>query len=282
MSLKVASIQMRMSESYDLNIAKAEYFVREAVINGAKIVLLPELFSSLYFCQERDTKYFSLAQERKNSPLIKKFSTLAKELKVVLPISYFEKDKNEYYNSLVVIDADGKILDNYRKTHIPDGPGYEEKFYFNNGNSGFKVFDTAYAKIGVGICWDQWFSESARILTLKGSELLFYPTAIGSEPEIKLDSKNMWQNVQIGHAIANTIPLITANRVSKETSVSCELTFYGSSFMCNHRGEVVVEASRESEEIIYAEFELEKIKEDREYWGLLRDRAPKSYSDITE
>ena len=195
---------MQMSEDRDANVEKAEVLVRESHKNGAQIILLPELFSSIYFCKDMDEKYFSLASPLKNNKLIEHFSRLAKELSIVILVSYFEKSEKDYFNSLVVIDATGEVMDNYRKTHIPDGPGYEEKFYFKPGDSGFKVYDTAYAKIGAGICWDQWFCETARALALEGAEIIFYPTAIGSEPEIHLDSKEHWQRVQMGHAATNT------------------------------------------------------------------------------
>ena len=280
--LKVAAIQMQMSEDKDLNVAKAEDLVRQAAEGGANFILLPELFEGLYFCKDMDKQYFSWAQEREGHPLLKKFSALAKELAVVILVSYFEKSEEKYFNSLVVMDSDGTILDNYRKTHIPDGPGYEEKFYFAPGDSGFKVWDTAYGKIGAGICWDQWFPETARSLALMGAELLFYPTAIGSEPEIGGDSKEHWQRVQMGHAAANTIPVIAANRIGEEQGESCSLTFYGSSFMTDITGAKIAEASRDKEEILYAEYDLKKNAQDREYWGLFKDRRPDAYQRITE
>lgn len=280
--LKVAAIQMQMSHDKEANVTRAESLVRKAAISGAKIVLLPELFEALYFCKDMDEIYFSWACERENNPLLERFSDLAKELDIVLLVSYFEKEKEAFYNSLIVIDTDGKMLDNYRKTHIPDGPGYEEKFYFTPGDSGFKVWDTAYGRIGAGICWDQWFPETARSLALMGAELIFYPTAIGSEPEIGVDSKDHWQRVQMGHSAANTIPVIAANRIGLEEGESCSLTFYGSSFMTDYTGAKIAEASRDSEEIIYAEYDLKKNKEQREYWGLLRDRRPECYTTLTE
>ena len=282
--LKVAAIQMQMSADSSDNINRAILKVREASTQGAQIILLPELFETLYFCKDMDEKYFSLAKPRKNHPTLKIFSELAKELEVVILVSYFEfDDKNSnYYNSLVVMDADGRELQNYRKTHIPDGPGYEEKFYFSEGNSGFQVYATKYAKIGVGICWDQWFSECARILTLKGAELLFYPTAIGSEPEIHLDSKEHWQRVQMGHAAANTTPIIAANRIGLEKGESCELTFYGSSFMTDYSGAKIAEASRDKEEIIYASYNLQENAKIKEYWGLLKDRVPSAYKALSK
>ena len=283
--VKVSAIQMSMSDEKSSNMNKAERLVREAASNGAQIILLPELFTSLYFCKDMDEKYFVLAEPLKNNKLIKQFSALAQELNVVLLVSYFEKSQEgslSYYNSLVVVNADGTVMDNYRKTHIPDGPGYEEKFYFTPGDSGFKVYDTAFGKIGVGICWDQWFCETARALSLMGAEIIFYPTAIGSEPEIHLDSKEHWQRVQMGHAATNTVPVVVANRVGKEVGESCILTFYGSSFITDYTGAKVAEASREDEEIIYADFNLEKNAKEREYWGLLRDRRASCYSQLSE
>jgi len=280
--VKAAAIQMAMSGNQETNIVKAEALVREAADNGAKIILLPELFEGLYFCKDMDEKYFSWAKERENHPLIMRFSTIAKELEIVLPLSYFEKADDTYFNSLVVIDADGEVLENYRKTHIPDGPGYEEKFYFQPGDTGFKVWDTKYAKIGVGICWDQWFPETARLLALMGAELIFYPTAIGSEPEIDVDSKAHWQRVQQGHAAANTIPVIAANRIGVEEGTSCTLTFYGASFMTDYTGEKVAEASRDNEEIIYSVYDLDENRKQRDYWALFKDRRPDMYQKLCE
>ena len=278
--IKVAAVQMAMGSNKEVNTRRAEEMVRQAVAEGAQIILLPELFEGLYFCKDKDAQYFYWANEQEGHPLIKRFQTLAKELEVVLPLSYFEKSDDRYFNALVVIDADGTVLDNYRKTHIPDGPGYEEKFYFEPGDSGFKVWQTRYAKIGVGICWDQWFPECARALALMGAELVFYPTAIGSEPEIDVDSKEHWQRVQQGHAAANTVPVIAANRTGVEEGVSCTLTFYGSSFLSNYTGAIIAEASRDKEEIIYASYDLEADAAQREYWALLKDRRAEMYDEV--
>ena len=280
--LKVSAIQMSMSEDKNSNVSKAIRLVKEAAYNGAQIILLPELFEGLYFCKDMDSQYFSWASPLKNNKLIEQFSQLAKELSVVILVSYFEKAEEEYFNSLVVIDSDGFIMDNYRKTHIPDGPGYEEKFYFKPGDSGFKVYDTAFGRIGVGICWDQWFCETARVLALMGAEIIFYPTAIGSEPEIHLDSKEHWQRVQMGHAATNTVPVVVANRIGQEQGESCSLTFYGSSFITDYTGEKIAEASRDKEEVIYGEFDLIQNAKHREYWGLLRDRRGETYSKVCE
>lgn len=279
--VKVSAIQMSMSENKDSNVQKAIELIRASAKNGAQIILLPELFESLYFCKDMDKKYFSWAKPLENNLLIKQFSQLAKELEVVLLVSYFEKSENDYFNSLVVINSNGVVMDNYRKTHIPDGPGYEEKFYFKEGDSGFKVYDTMYAKIGVGICWDQWFCETARALTLEGAEIIFYPTAIGSEPEIGLDSKEHWQRVQMGHAATNTVPVVVANRIGQEDGVNCSLTFYGSSFITDYTGKIIAEASRDKEEVIYAQFDLDENAKQRDYWGLLSDRRPSQYTSLS-
>ncbi len=280
--VKVAAVQMKMSPSQAKNLEVATNLVRKASSNGAQIILLPELFENLYFCKDMNKKYFKLATPQNENSAILHFQAIAKELAVVLPISYFESSDEGYFNSLVVIDADGKVLQNYRKTHIPDGPGYEEKFYFKPGNSGFQVYKTCYANIGIGICWDQWFPETARSLALMGAELILYPTAIGSEPEIHVDSKEHWQRVQMGHAAANTVPVIAANRFAQEIGESCSLTFYGSSFITDYTGEKIAEAPRDTESIIYAEFDLENIKKERDYWGLFKDRRPDTYKELTK
>jgi len=279
--VKVAAVQMQMGEDKRANADRAEALVRKAHANGAQIVLLPELFEGLYFCKDMDEKYFAWAQPREGHPLISRFSALAAELGVVLPLSYFERDGDRYFNSLVMIDADGTVLENYRKTHIPSGPGYEEKFYFEPGDTGFTVWQTRFGKIGVGICWDQWFPETARSLALLGAELIFYPTAIGSEPEIHVDSKDHWQRVQQGHAAANTVPVIAANRIGEEAGESCTLTFYGSSFATDYTGKKIAEADRVSEGVIYAEYDLEANAKQRDYWALFADRRPGMYTRIS-
>ena len=280
--VKVAAVQMQMSENRARNRTRAEELVREAAANGAQIILLPELFERLYFCKDRDEKYFSWAQPREGHPMIAHFSAVAKELGVVLPLSYFERDGGRYFNSLVMIDADGTVLENYRKTHIPSGPGYEETFYFAPGDTGFKVWETRYGRIGAGICWDQWFPETARSLALLGAELIFYPTAIGSEPEIHVDSQAHWQRVQQGHAAANTVPVIAANRIGEEAGESCTLTFYGSSFATDYTGKKIAEADRIGEGVIYAEYDLEAIAKQRDYWALFADRRPEMYAEICD
>ncbi len=279
---RIATIQMSMSTSSEANITKATGLVTQAASSGAQIILLPELFETPYFCKDKDDQYFSLAHTQEENPLIQHFKVLASALEVVLPISYFEVDDGKYYNSIVVIDSDGTVLDNYRKIHIPDGPGYEEKYYFQSGDLGYKTFDTHYGKIGVAICWDQWFSEVARSLTLLGAEVILYPTAIGSEPEIKIDSKDHWQRVQLGHAACNMVPVVAANRYGHEKGVSCDLDFYGSSFMSDHTGKILCEAPRDEESILYAEYDFQVISKQRDYWALLSDRKPQSYTEIVK
>lgn len=279
MKVKVAATQMSITWDIENNIKKAKNMVREASHAGAKVILLQELFKTPYFCQVEKYEYFKLA-EAPNAPFIKEFMELAKELDVVLPISFFEKAGNVYYNSLIMIDADGSNLGVYRKTHIPTGQSYEEKFYFAPGDTGFKVFHTKYGKVGIGICWDQWFSEVARALTLMGAEMLLYPTAIGSEPVLPKDSKNHWQNVMTGHAAANIIPVIASNRIGTEKEDNSEMTFFGSSFIANEDGDKVVEMDRISEGFITYEFDLDEINFKRQSWGIFRDRRPEMYEAL--
>lgn len=279
MKVKVAATQMSITWDIENNIKKAKNIVREAAHAGAKVILLQELFKTPYFCQVEKYEYFKLA-EAPDAPFIKEFMELAKELDVVLPISFFEKAGNVYYNSLIMIDADGSNLGVYRKTHIPTGQSYEEKFYFAPGDTGFKVFHTKYGKVGIGICWDQWFSEVARALTLMGAEMLLYPTAIGSEPVLPKDSKNHWQNVMTGHAAANIIPVIASNRIGTEKEDNSEMTFFGSSFIANEDGDKVVEMDRISEGFITYEFDLDEINFKRQSWGIFRDRRPEMYEAL--
>lgn len=279
-TVRVAVTQMACGLDQEANANKAEELVRQAAAQGAQIILLQELFQSLYFCQEQSPKYHEWAQEESESDLLRRFSSLAKELQVVLPISFFEKANNAYYNSIVIFDADGSSLGKYRKTHIPDGPGYMEKFYFTPGDTGFKVFPTRFGKIGVGICWDQWFPECARALVLQGAQLLLYPTAIGSEPGAAtshIDSQPHWQRTMIGHAAANMVPVLASNRIGEEVFGSSSITFYGSSFVCDHRGEVLAQADRLTEGVIVADLNLVVAGQDRNAWGLFRDRRPELY-----
>ncbi|QLY80763.1 N-carbamoylputrescine amidase [Clostridium intestinale] len=281
-NVTVGATQMKCTDVVADNIKNGERLVREAVKKGANIVLLQELFENLYFCQKQVEDYFKLAKTLEDSDAVNHFKKLAKELQVVLPISFFEKKNNMYYNSLVVIDADGEVLGTYRKTHIPDGPGYNEKFYFSPGDTGFKVFKTKYGTIGIGICWDQWFPETARSLALMGAELIFYPTAIGSEPsKPEYDSRDHWQRVMQGHSAANIVPVIASNRIGTENIQDSQITFYGSSFITNEFGEKVVEANREEETVLTATFDLDKIAEERSFWGIFRDRRPSLYGTIS-
>jgi len=272
---------MACSASIDENISKAENLIRQAADRGAQIILLQELFETPYFCQAEKFEYYKLANEVQDNKGVQHFGALARELKVVLPISFYERKNLAYYNSVAVIDADGTVLGVYRKTHIPTGPGYQEKFYFNPGDTGFKVWKTQYGSIGVGICWDQWFPESARCMALMGAEMLFYPTAIGSEPdEPEVDSKDHWQRCMQGHAAANIMPVIAANRIGSETICSSTIDFYGSSFITDSVGKIIAEADRTSDMIITAEFDLEAIEEQRISWTVFRDRRPECYQAI--
>lgn len=280
-TLTVATVQMACTEDFKTNLEKADSLVHSAVSQGAQIVLLPELFTTPYFCKDQEITFFSLAQPAVDHPLLEHFRTVAKNLKVVLPISFFERANTVYYNSVMVIDANGQQLGVYRKMHIPDGPGYQEKFYFSPGDSGFKVWTTHYAKIGVGICWDQWFPEAARIMTLQGADVLLYPTAIGSEPQDPtLDSCAHWQRVMQGHAAANIIPVGAANRTGKELGKTCEINFYGSSFISGCEGEILTSADRDTETVLIATFDLTAIRAKRTLWGLFRDRRPDYYGEL--
>lgn len=284
----VAAVQMYCNRSRQENIEAADKAVREAVSKGAQIVLLPELFETWYFCQERNYNSYGLAATVEANPAVCHFKEVARELKVVLPISFFEREKNVTYNSVAVIDADGSVLGIYRKTHIPDDHFYQEKFYFTPGNTGFKVWDTAYGRIGIGICWDQWFPETARCMALMGAQLLFYPTAIGSEPIIECNSMPHWRRCMQGHSAANVIPVIAANRIGEEkvlptkdnNNQTSALTFYGASFITDETGEVLEDAGRTEEKVILHTFDLDAIEEMRFSWGLFRDRRPDKYGEI--
>lgn len=286
----VAAVQMYCNRSREENLEAAERAVRDAAAKGAQVILLPELFETWYFCQERNYSSYGLAMTLEENPAVQRLRRVAEELRVVLPVSFFERDGNVTYNSIAVIDADGSVLGVYRKTHIPDDHFYQEKFYFTPGNTGFRVWDTAYGRIGVGICWDQWFPEAARCMALMGAQLLFYPTAIGSEPIIECDSMPHWRRCMQGHAAANVIPVIAANRVGRETvqptkdnnSQSSELVFYGSSFITDETGEVIEDAGRTEEGILLHTFDLDAVEDMRFSWGLFRDRRPEMYRKIIE
>lgn len=288
--ITVAAVQMKCGGTREENIETADRLVREAAKKGAQVILLPELFETWYFCQERNYESYQLATDVKENPAVLHFKEVAKELKVVLPISFFERDGNVTYNSIAMIDADGTVLGVYRKTHIPDDHFYQEKFYFTPGNTGFKVWDTAYGKVGVGICWDQWFPETARCMAIMGAQILLYPTAIGSEPIIQVDSMPHWRRTMQGHSAANVIPVIAANRIGEEKVTPTEannnqesaLCFYGSSFMTDEVGEVIESADRESETVLVHTYDLDAIEEMRFSWGLFRDRRPEMYEAIVK
>jgi len=278
--VKVATTQFASTNTYEGNIKKADDLIKKAAKEGANIILLEELFEGNYFCQIEDYKNFDLAEEYEESKTLNHFVELARKYHVVLPISFFEREGNNFYNSLCVIDADGTKLGLYRKTHIPTGECYEEKFYFTPGDTGFKVFKTLYGNIGIGICWDQWFPETARILAINGAEMLLFPTAIGSEPILPKDSKDHWQHVMQGHAAANIMPVIASNRVGVENTNKSSMKFFGSSFIADEYGNKVEELDREEENVIIHEFDLDQIFEERVDWGVFRDRRVDMYSDL--
>lgn len=284
-NVKIAAIQMQCSTNLQTNLEKAEKMVRQAAGDGAQIILLPELFEREYFCQQRRYDFYHLAKPVEENDAVQMGMRLAKELNVVLPISFYEQDINTLYNSIACIDADGTLLGVYRKTHIPDDHYYQEKFYFTPGDTGFKVWDTRYGKIGIGICWDQWFPETARGMAVQGAEILFYPTAIGSEPILEVDSMPHWRRCMQGHAACNVIPVVAANRIGEEYvepsdengGQKSSLVFYGSSFVTDSTGEIVMQASRDKEEIVYGESDLDENRDLRVSWGLFRDRRPQMY-----
>jgi N-carbamoylputrescine amidase len=277
-TVRVAALQCALGDAYADNVARIEALVHEAAAQGAQIILPPELFSGTYFCRTEHPRYFGWAEAFDDSPTVKRFAALARELGVVLPISFFERDGQHYYNSIAVADADGSVLGRYRKSHIPDGPGYEEKYYFRPGSDGFRVWKTRFACIGVGICWDQWFPECARAMALMDAELLLYPTAIGSEPEEpEFDSRDAWQRAMQGHAVCNVMPVVAANRIGDESGQR----FYGSSFICDFRGDKLAELGRTESGVIVAEFDLARCREERASMGFFRDRRPELYGILT-
>ncbi len=283
--LSVAATQMACSWDLPANLEGAEKLIREAASAGARVILIQELFETPYFCIEQDARHFELATTVAENPAIQKFQRLAQELDVVLPCSWFERANRAFYNSLAMIDADGSMLGIYRKSHIPNGPGYQEKTYFNPGDTGFRVWNTRYGKIGVGVCWDQWFPEAARSMALLGAELLLYPTAIGSEPPpaLTLDSSGHWQRTMQGHAAANIVPVIASNRIGSEHATqdpTLELTFYGHSFIADHTGAIVAQADTASETVLVHEFDMAAIRSYRDAWGIYRDRRPDLYQTV--
>ena len=287
--VKVGALQFSCSKDVQENINKAEKMVKEEADNGANIILLPELFERQYFCQEKRYDYYNYALPLEKNPAVNRFKEVAKELGVVIPVSFYERDIDRLFNTVAMIDADGSVLGIYRKTHIPDDHFYQEKFYFTPGDSGFKVFDTRFGCIGVGICWDQWFPETVRCMAVQGAEMLLYPTAIGSEPILDVDSNSPWRRVMQGHAAANLMPVVAANRIGVETVEPCKenagqsssLDFYGCSFIADATGDIIASAKQE-ETILYGEFDLDALKEDRLSWGLFRDRRPETYVVMTK
>lgn len=272
--ISVAGLQCALGDGVKTNVDRVVRLVRAAAGRGANVILPPELFEGPYFCREERDEYFSWAKPVEGHPTIARFQELARELGVVVPVSFFERAGQAHYNSIAIVDADGTLLGVYRKSHIPDGPGYEEKFYFRAGETGFKVWDTKAGRIGVGICWDQWFPECARAMALEGADVLFYPTAIGSEPaNPSLDTRDRWQRAMVGHAVCNVIPVVAANRIGNENGQ----VFYGSSFIADARGDKVSELSRDEEGFVLATFDLDAIEKERASWGFFRDRRPELY-----
>ena len=288
--LTLAVVQMACVESPQDNIARAEKMARQAAADGARLILLPELFERPYFCKTQRAEFYDYALPLGDNPAVQAMQKVAAELSVVLPVSFYERAGLALFNSIAMINSDGAILGVYRKSHIPDGPGYQEKFYFSPGNTGFCVWNTSLTTIGAGICWDQWFPEAARIFALKGAQVLLYPTAIGEEPHLTaagcgVDTSSHWQNTMRGHAAANMIPLAAANRIGQEKQTdafgnTAQTKFYGSSFIANETGQIIAQASRDKEEIIHAEFDLSKIAAARAAWGMFRDRRPDLYQNL--
>lgn len=280
-TVSVAALQTAYGADMAANIAKTEVLVREAAGKGAQVILPSELFQGEYFCVSQEEKWFATAYPWRDHPAVLAMQKLAAELNVVIPTSIYEKEGPHYFNSLVMIDAGGDLLGVYRKSHIPDGPGYQEKYYFRPGDTGFKVWNTRYAKVGVGICWDQWYPEAARAMALLGAEILMYPTAIGSEPhDSSLDTATPWQRVMQGHAVANVIPVVASNRVGHEQVTAAGQTFYGHSFIANNRGDLVQSFGAKEEGVLVAEFDLDYLNTHRAAWGFFRDRRPDLYTAL--
>jgi N-carbamoylputrescine amidase len=278
-TVTVAALQTSYGTDMAANIDKTIALIRQAAKQGAQVILPSELFQGPYFCTTQDERWFATAFPALEHPCVTALQPIAKELGVVLPVSIYERDGPRYYNSVVIIDADGAVLGTYRKSHIPDGPGYQEKYYFRPGDTGFKVWDTKHAKIGVGICWDQWYPECARAMALMGAQVLFYPTAIGSEPhDGTLDTRDPWRRAMQGHAVSNVIPVVASNRIGREEGLGDDQNFYGSSFICDHRGDLVGEMDRVQEGVIVNTFDLDFLDTHRAAWGFFRDRRPDLYA----
>jgi len=280
-NVTLAATQMACGSNRAANLERAEQLIRRAASQGANIILIQELFETPYFCQDQLPDFFALARPVEDNEGIAKFQSLARELGVVLPFSFFERDNQAYFNSVAMIDAGGEMLGVYRKTHIPDGVGYQEKYYFNPGDTGFRVWQTKFGQVGLGICWDQWFPETARCLVLGGAEILLYPTAIGNEPQFPdWDSRDHWQRAMQGHAASNMVPLVASNRIGAEKGKTSEMTFYGSSFIADETGAKVAEADRTSETVLTHTFDLDAIRNQRAQWGFFRDRRPEHYGAL--
>ena len=280
-NVTLAATQMACGKDQTESLERAEKLIRQAAAQGANIILIQELFETPYFCQDQLPGHFELARPVEGNGGIARFQKLARELDVVLPFSFFERDNQAYFNSVAMIDAGGELLGIYRKTHIPDGVGYQEKYYFNPGDTGFRVWDTKFGKVGLGICWDQWFPETARCLVLGGAEVLLYPTAIGTEPQLPdWDSRGHWQRAMQGHAASNMVPLVASNRIGAEKGKNSEMTFYGSSFIADETGAKVAEADRTSEAVLTHTFDLDAIRNQRAQWGFFRDRRPEHYGAL--
>lgn len=281
-NLTLAATQFACTWDLPANAARAEALVRQGAARGAQVILVQELFATPYFCITERPEYLALAAPAEGHPLIARFSALARDLHVVLPVSFFERAGQAFFNSVAMIDADGRVMGVYRKSHIPQNPGYEEKYYFSPGDTGFRVWDTAHGRIGVGICWDQWFPECARAMALMGAEVLLYPTAIGSEPPAPgYDSAPHWQVVMRGHAGANIMPVVASNRIGREVAEGCEVTFYGTSFIADHTGQLVAQAGRDSAQVLVATVDLDEIALLRRSWGIFRDRRTDLYQPVT-
>jgi N-carbamoylputrescine amidase len=278
-TVSVAALQTSYGPDMQANIDKTIGLIRQAASQGAQIILPSELFQGPYFCTTQDERWFATAYAALEHPCVTQLAPVAKELGVVIPVSIYERDGPRYYNSVVIIDADGSVLGTYRKSHIPDGPGYQEKYYFRPGDTGFKVWKTKFATIGVGICWDQWYPEAARAMALMGAEILFYPTAIGSEPhDGTLDTRDPWRRAMQGHAVSNVIPVVASNRVGIEMGLGPDQSFYGSSFICDHRGDLVGDLDRDEDGCLVSTFDLDFLDTHRAAWGFFRDRRPDLYN----
>jgi N-carbamoylputrescine amidase len=279
--ITIAATQMACGPDRESNVRRAETLVREAAARGAHVILLQELYETEYFPKDQDARHFDLARPAEDHPTLRRMAALAAELEVVLPVSFFERAGNAHFNSVMMIDAGGRMIGIYRKSHIPQDPGYQEKFYFSPGDTGFRVWQTRYGTVGVGICWDQWYPECARAMVLAGAEVLLYPTAIGSEPEAPgLDTRHHWRRTMQGHAAANMVPLAASNRVGTERGRTNTITFYGSSFIAGPHGEIVAQAGDSEETILIASFDLDELRRDRVAWGLFRDRRPDLYRPL--